>query len=536
MKLALVIGLLIPVFGVSGCKTREFNDKSAPLVWTVERPNWDSTAESEFSDWVQHLGTARAAGKCKKLGDCLSNPVSNTLFSEVDRKMNLFADCADLPIVMRAYFSFKKKLPFQYVNSISGSHYSAGNKPKGFRSQESISDLKNLMQTIANDVHSGFYRTTGEVEGTDTYPMAVSRQSLRPGSVFYDPNGHVLLVYKVEENGIIRLIDGHPDNSLTYVTFGEKLARGGKAQGGGFRNWRAMQVTRDASGRSVYRRALNSEMSDYNSTSQYSSAYKMKDGSSGSYHEWVRDVMNKNGGPVNPIEEFKERMRGLCVDVQDRVNAVNDSLKAGIHHKSHPSELPNNIYGTDGEWETYSTPSRDARLKASIREITKEVNKWASYIENKKPIQYKGTKAELGRELTELWEYYVAQEECGASYTNTKGTKVPLTLTQVNNRIYDLSFDPYHCPEMRWGAYPAEASRAAHAEFATCPDSDNKVVWWKREVRLRNSIDRLYGAATPPLPADLKYPSANYPKAPEPFGPDVSENIHIPKLLESLTR
>ena len=32
-------------------------------------------------------------------------------------------------------------------------------------------------------------------------------------------------------------------------------------------------------------------------------------------------------------------------------------------------KLPENIYGTTGEWELYASPSRDARLKAAFREL-----------------------------------------------------------------------------------------------------------------------------------------------------------------------
>ena len=55
--------------------------------------------------------------------------------------------------------------------------------------------------------------------------------------------------------------------------------------------------------------------------------------------------------------------------MQDRIQAVETGLKSGVQNKSHPDRLPENIYGTSGEWEEYSTPSRDARLKTSFLEL-----------------------------------------------------------------------------------------------------------------------------------------------------------------------
>ena len=59
-------------------------------------------------------------------------------------------------------------------------------------------------------------------------------------------------------------------------------------------------------------------------------------------------------------------MSELCSNVHDREIAVDNAIAASIHEKSHPDKLPRNIYGTDGEWEEYSSPSRDARLKVGF--------------------------------------------------------------------------------------------------------------------------------------------------------------------------
>ncbi len=46
-------------------------------------------------------------------------------------------------------------------------------------------------------------------------------------------------------------------------------------------------------------------------------------------------------------------------------------------------------------------------------------------------------------------------------------------------RLFLLSFDPYHCPELRWG----------DVDTASCPDGSSKRWWYEQEQRLRNVID-----------------------------------------------
>ena len=58
-----------------------------------------------------------------------------------------------------------------------------------------------------------------------------------------------------------------------------------------------------------------------------------------------------------------------CADLGYRADAVTLALQAGCRTSPQPDRLPANIYGTEGDWETYSTPSRDARLKTAFKEL-----------------------------------------------------------------------------------------------------------------------------------------------------------------------
>jgi hypothetical protein len=463
---------------------------------------WDNAAEAEYARWIEHFGTQKAQGQCRTLEGCLKKSNVNTLWDERDSSLRAFADCADVPFVMRAYFSYKKGLPYSLA-TVYGGRYTAGNHTScavvdgGFvcdaregreLHQKNYSGINALLNGIVNRVMSGYLRTPPEDSASDTFPVDVSLATVKPGTLFYDPNGHVLTVFKVEADGTIRMFDGHPDQTLTTKIFGEMFARGGPKQGGGFRNWRPLEER----GNQIFRpsnQALVNRGLGYSATAQYlpSSSYPEKN-----YYKWVRNRLSR-GALMNPLREFSEKTKQLCVDVRDRVEAVNIALGAGVHLRPHPQTLPPNIYGAEGDWEVYSTPSRDARLKASLREISRFVVEMRDAVaRGDDSVGYEGSASQLNADFVKSWMTFSAEDSCSAEYKSAAGARVRLGLNDVVDRIYDLSFDPYHCAELRWGAKPG----MPEYNDAAC-SGGGKLHWYKIENTLRNAIDREYGAPTP---------------------------------------
>ncbi|MCC6144989.1 MAG: hypothetical protein IT368_14385 [Candidatus Hydrogenedentes bacterium] len=60
------------------------------------------------------------------------------------------------------------------------------------------------------------------------------------------------------------------------------------------------------------------------------------------------------------------------------------------------------------------------------------------------------SQADLAKAL--IAEKKRAFAERSIQYKNSKGIPVTLTLAEIEERLYDLSFDPNHPPELRWGA------------------------------------------------------------------------------------
>ena len=76
---------------------------------------------------------------------------------------------------------------------------------------------------------------------------------------------------------------------------------------------------------------------------------------------------------------------------------------------------------------------------------------------------------------------------CRFSYQSSALAEVPFTLDTVLDRLFALSFDPYHCPERRWGA--PEGS----LELATCTDDADRQARYEEELPRRTRVDRAPG-------------------------------------------
>ena len=107
---------------------------------------------------------------------------------------------------------------------------------------------------MLDTVFSGTYRTdASETRGvqSDFYSPALQPGTIRPGSLVYDVNGHVAIVYKVDDDGRIFYMDAHPDFTITRSVYGAQFGQSPARLGGGLKNWRPFKLVgahRDAAG------------------------------------------------------------------------------------------------------------------------------------------------------------------------------------------------------------------------------------------------------------------------------------------------
>ncbi len=501
--------------------------------WEVRKNSWSSTDERNYASFISALGNSG----CNTIASCLKNP-ANPYRGTDSPNSRFWSDCAKFPYLLRAYFAWKNSLPFSYVSDVQAVEGKGGDlrySPKGNRATArhdvinsgTPTDGLRAVNDMMNSVNTAMFRYDPSYDfkngmGFDFYPVAVTRDAIRPGTMIYDPNGHVAVIYKVEDDGRIRFFDAHPDNSVSHGVYGEKFVRSSPGMGAGFKNFRPLMLVGSTStpagdfigGKVVA--AANAQLALYSTeqffgTNQVAGSWSkgtfVINGSPLDYYDFVRTRMAQGELKYHPVEEMANGMDALCQDLRDRVSAVETGIKAGMDRKDHPANLPSNIFGTDGDWESFSSPSRDARLKTSFLELRTNAEKFVKlYGQNSPRIEYKGTN--LGADLRAAYEK--SAKACVITYARTDGSNVKMDFDEVQKRLYKLSFDPYSCPELRWGA-------TTTAELNTCHDNSTKLSWYDAEQFLRNQLDRSYDVK---MGFSLQQLQAHVPGSGVAVGPD----------------
>jgi hypothetical protein len=489
-------------------------------VWPL-RGTWNSATENLFSAWIEKLfdDPLEAAPSWPALHEVLRDPSRNVLFNhlglhEDQIKMVLRPDCADLPYFLRAYFAFKMGLPFGYSKCTRG----GGGKPPRCPQWWNIQNLEpppppepvsapgpppanvprgvfgnafgrsapnpsngipasapnplpprrlglaaafaEYSRAIGGGVHSGSGRTALSDNNTDYYPVPLRQDTLRPGTVYADPYGHILMIVRRVPQadgsaGIILAVDGQPDGTVARKRFwrGNFLFAQDAALGGpGFKRFRP--IVRDKHG--GLRRLTNDEIAkdqQYSDFSLEQSRLGTED-----FYDRMDDVMSPS--PLDPLRAMKEAITSLEEQVKTRVNSVENGRKWQNNGRGEAS-MPDGpaIFETTGPWEDFSTPSRDLRLLIAIDVVRGFPDRVA-----RRPERYAMPKdkniAEVRAELQNVLASELAARKF--SYPRSDGSPWTLALKDVMERAVDLemAYNPNDCVELRWGA-PAQSQEAA---------------------------------------------------------------------------
>jgi hypothetical protein len=483
-------------------------------LWPI-RAAWNRNTENLYSAWIEKLFDAPtdAAPSWKALHEVLRDRSRNMLFDHLglrEDSMGLIIrpDCADLPYFLRAYFSFKMGLPFGYSKCTRGgagqpprcvSWWNIQNlepppKPAQPTEEEtaesplmpiaipasiphpapvsSMAMLKRLglaqgfgqyvTRAVADGVHSGSGRTKLTDENTDYYPVPLTEDALRPGTVYADPYGHMLVIAKrIAQTdgsaGVFLAVDAQPDATVARKRFwrGNFLFAQDPALGGpGFKRFRP--IVRDAKG--ALRRLTNEEIAKNPQYGDFSLEQGKLDIEG--FYDKMDDVMSP--APLEPMTAMKDAIASLEEQVKTRVVSVENGRK-WLGGARGDATMPDGavIFETSGAWEDFATPARDLRLLIAMD----VVRNFPDRVE-RRPERYAMPKdksvADVKAELQSVLATELANRKF--SYTRTDGSQWTLTLKDVIDRMSDLemAYNLNDCVELRWGAEPKGP------EAATC--------------------------------------------------------------------
>jgi hypothetical protein len=437
------------------------------VLWT-SRTAWSRAHEDLYAAWIETLfDTAEGESlSVPALHELVRDRKRNFLFDHLnaredsDKAPALKPDCADLPYVLRAYFAFKMHLPFGMAECSRGGY---GQPPscKGLVTnvdapvKEYATPVKSfgafVATTLADRVHSGSARTPFEDEESDYYPVPLTWNALRPGTVYADPYGHVLMVTKRVpahdgKSGLLFAVDGQPDGTVAKKRFwrGTFLyAHAPELGGPGFKRFRPLVMSGGS-----YRRLKNAEISaspEYGDLSLEPGTLE-KD----AFYDAIDDALSSE--PVDAARALVEVVDALEEQVKTRVTSVENGRKFLDSHQG-PALMPEgaHVFEAEGAWEDFSTPSRDLRLLIALDVVKDFPNRVVRRIDRYRVPQ--GVKPEaLKQDLEARLQKELASRKF--DYTRSDGTSFSLTLQDVMARAVDfeMTYNPNDCVEVRWGA------------------------------------------------------------------------------------
>ncbi len=483
-------------------------------MWLI-RNSWNRATENLFSAWIAKLydDPLDAEPSWKAWHEVLRDRSRNFLFNflgqnEDNATLSLKPDCADFVYFLRAYFAYKMGLPFAYSNCSRGT---GGAPPKCYQwfdiqhpevtrpppppeqtaaapaaapdpAPEPKSALAQLfspaqqpapspaappaappvppkkpsfgeyLRAVGDVVQSGSVRVAATDDNTDFYTVPLTQQTLRPGTVYADPYGHVMmLVRRVPESGgdagVFLAVDAEPDGSVTRKRFwrGNFLfVHEGGLGSPGFKRFRP--IVRQASG--ALHRLTNAEIAkdpQYGDFSLEQSQLSAED-----FYDRMDDVMSPE--PLDPVRAMEGAIRSLEEQVKTRVTSVENGRKWQATARG-DATMPDgpSIFETNGAWEDYATPARDFRLLIAIDvvrgypdHVARRPDRYA--IPNGKSI------ADVKAELQGVLASELAARKF--SYTRSDGSPWTLSLKDVVDHAadFEMAYNLNDCVELRWAA------------------------------------------------------------------------------------
>lgn len=492
-------------------------------AWPLRR-QWTPAETRHFAKWVEHIYIMKTTGTVEqrmgKIDRILTDPEMNLLLDpnflgegsnpqlpdRVIRKVNAVLDCGKFTAFMPAYYAYRRALPWMssYVRSGGGDvRTSKFNIPSGSNNSFLSPSVDAFFTDIVYGFSSGNYRV--EVNGpkselSDTVPVAIDPAYLMPGCANY-VDGHCLMVAQITEYGEIRFINMSTTKTRDIYTYNGMNAIFGVTPLApdpdnplagcfqGLRTWRYPIAETDSRGRVIkVRRRTDEEMKEFGfSTEQYTgvSALVKKLEAQGvalrpqSFHDYIRVKMMQVDRIV-PLAFMESYAKEILEAYEAREAFVQDAWRDVQANGPivYPEELTDsNIFQAHGRWETWSSPSSDVDRRNKYFYLAEWLD-FALRAFQMKPdfLDLTGFESYTIRSQADLAEAFIAEktrifDSLAMAYRNSRGEPVRLTLSDIEERLYDMSFDPNHPPELRWGAPLASAERAAAPQtYTPLPD------------------------------------------------------------------
>jgi hypothetical protein len=467
-------------------------------VWYSSN-GWGPRTESLYSAFVESLFDFPLEQDLTwpNLTVLLRDPERNLLYNHFgrgeDERLSAQPDCADLPYFLRTYFAWKMRLPMGIHTCSRGAEgkppwcdQGASNKVPCQGENDIDAFQLFLRKEIGGGVHSGNGRTAPKDSDTDYYPIPLTREAIRPGTIYADPYGHVMMVVRwvpqrPGKPGVLLAADSQPDGTIGRRRFWRGtflFTPETQDVGAGFKAFRPV-LNR---GRDEVMFLGNGPLKETTKFIRYSE--QQYEGSADDFYDAMEGLINPR--PLDPFATQTSLIDALAESVARRVVSVDNGE---VYMKGRPPavQMPDgyDIFETEGAWEDYATPSRDMRLLIAIDTVAQHPDRVA-----KRPERYglaPGIEAESVVERLRTEQARVLRAR-SFEYTRSDGQPQRLSLWDVVERAkaFEVSYNPNDCPEWRWGAKEGSQEMASCRRRAPKAQQDKMGryrPWFERRLR-----------------------------------------------------
>lgn len=384
---------------------------SEAAVWTAEN-SWSKDWEDRYAHWV----------KTNWDPNFFARP--NTPYTGLE------LDCADVVYSMRVIFAYEHKLPFAMKDPTGGKKLLTNEMSRW----DQLPQEKRIRQFLLFVYGIGSTQSLPQ----DTFPVAVNRDSVRSGALILTDreSHHSWTIKEVFATGVPHLIfSSRPAKTTLLVRQGQpsmEFTFHGKLDPSRHAGFRAFRRIEDL-GKPVWQSAGYSE-------EQYKIPAK----------EWLFAVKKKLALVDESFESLLARaLDTACVSAQERVASVNEGL-------AFLSKLSPGKCMSPSDYDNYSTPNRDMRLRNAFEELRDTL----AQVEVDPAGKASVPAALLARAGDVMKDNVLPSKERTCPVEIAPGKS--LSLAEVRKRSLEgrLSNNPHDPLEMRWGERSGPSTRA----------------------------------------------------------------------------
>lgn len=389
-----------------------FMSSAQAAVWTTANNYWNDGWEAKYQEWVT---------KEWKPDFFLSKAKP--------QYYGIAHDCADAIYLMRAVFAYENKLPFKVHNTLHKGKYFSNTMTEWDKLPED--QRFKAFSAYMND------RVGTRSLPVDSFPIALDQ--IRAGDLYVEPGTHSYAMNGITETGITAIMSSttpaSPKMMIQLYSFPFFIPHDITGMTDGYRRFK---WPRNIDKPSQQQPGFSNE--------QYVLAEKVGQ----NYIPFTEEIAKKLRRREEPLEEKSMRLlHSLCSFAKERVNYVNDGLGFVIRLRSEGKRS----CLTAAEYDQYSTPSRDKRLKRFFEEVRSIAYSGGKLKEDEVNAQI------LARTIfhPELPEGLVEELDkfCGlAIYPGDDVKHISLRQLWQSIEAGKISSDPHANFDQRWGISP----------------------------------------------------------------------------------